>query len=147
MSRGPVFGERIKGIPYIVRPSAYALVRNEAGQLATARTGRGWFLPGGGIDANETPEQAAARETSEECGLIILPGRLVGNALEIVHVPRRRACVGKDSFFFEASVIGVSLQVEPDHELQWMEMARAIELLLDRSHQWAVLRLREAFPE
>ena len=145
MSGEPVFGQRIKGIPYIVRPSAYALVRNEAGRLATARTKRGLFLPGGGIDAGETPEQAATRETSEECGLIVLPGRFVGKALEIVHVPRRRACVGKDSFFFEASVIGRSIPIERDHFLEWVELDRALEMLLDRSHQWAVAQLRDGF--
>lgn len=32
-----------------------------------------WCLPGGGIDAAETPEQAALRELVEECGII---GRL-----------------------------------------------------------------------
>lgn len=128
-----------------MRPSAYALVRNEHGQLATARTKRGLFLPGGGVDAGETPEQAATRETSEECGLIILPGRFVGKALEIVHVPRRRACVGKDSFFFEANVIGLSSPIEQDHFLEWVDVDRALEILLDRSHQWAVSQLIEGF--
>lgn len=138
MPRVPVFGKRIKGIPFIKRPSAYALVRNAQGELATARTKRGWFLPGGGIDEGETPEEAAVRETAEECGLIIQPIRLVGKALEIVHVPKRRACVGKDSLFFEADLAGTTERTETDHELAWLTIDRARELLTDQSHCWAV---------
>jgi 8-oxo-dGTP diphosphatase len=135
---GPVFGKRIKGLPYIVRPSAYVVVKNHLGLLATARTKRGWFLPGGGIDAPETPEEAAIRETREECGLVIQPTRLIGKALEIVHVPRRRACVGKDSFFYQAVVVELTEKSEADHELEWIEFGRANDLLSDASHRWAI---------
>ncbi len=141
LTKAPVFGERIQGIPFIKRPSAYALVRNSQGELATARTKRGWFLPGGGIDAGETAETAVARETVEECGLIIQPTRLIGRAMEIVHVPKRRACVGKDSFFFEADLLGQTAGTEKDHELEWLDIRRAIEQLTDRSHRWAAARL------
>ena len=37
-----------------------------------------WFTVGGGIDAGETPEQAAARELFEETGLQVAPEDLVG---------------------------------------------------------------------
>ena len=52
-SDGPVFGRQVEGCPYIIRPSAYALVRREAGELAVARTAIGYFLPGGGLKAGE----------------------------------------------------------------------------------------------
>ena len=39
---------------------------------------RVWALPGGGIEASETPEKAAIRETEEETGYIIKIMRCVG---------------------------------------------------------------------
>ena len=83
----PVFGRQVEGCPYIVRPSAYALVRREADELAIARTAIGYFLPGGGLKAGETSEQAIEREAMEECGLVLRPRSLLGRAIQIVYSP------------------------------------------------------------
>lgn len=40
-----------------------------------------WFTVGGGIDAGETPEQAALRETHEEVGIVLDTADLVGPVL------------------------------------------------------------------
>lgn len=39
---------------------------------------RWWFTVGGGIDAGESPREAAARELAEETGLVVDPAALVG---------------------------------------------------------------------
>ncbi len=44
-------------------------LRNHAGQ---------WALPGGRMDADETPEEAALREMAEEVGLMLDPGSVLG---------------------------------------------------------------------
>lgn len=60
-----------------------AIVYDEAGRLLLIRRGQpphagSWSLPGGRIEAGETPRQAVVREAAEETGLIVVPDRLVG---------------------------------------------------------------------
>lgn len=52
---------------------ALVIVRNFDGRwLAVNETKhRGWWIPGGGVDAKETPAVAAHRETWEEAGIKI----------------------------------------------------------------------------
>ena len=55
----------------IIRDGALALIeRRRAGRLY-------YVFPGGGVDAGETPEEAAAREATEELGLTVAVGRAV----------------------------------------------------------------------
>ncbi len=142
-SDSPVFGTRLAGCPYIVRPSAYAVLHDERGRFAVVRAARGWFLPGGGIEANETAEQAVEREAREESGLVIRTRRIVGTATEIVHSPAGNAGVDKVSVFFDAVVTGAGPATEPDHELVWLSQADAVERLSHKSHRWAVMKCAE----
>lgn len=43
---------------------------------ADAGRGHGWVTPGGGVDADETLQEAAARELREEIGLVVSPDLL-----------------------------------------------------------------------
>jgi 8-oxo-dGTP diphosphatase len=70
----PTFGSRVEGCPYIVRPSAYAIVIRGANEVAVARTEAGCFLPGGGVEAGEDFKRAIEREAVEECGLVLTVG-------------------------------------------------------------------------
>jgi len=135
----PVFGTRIAGCQYRVRPSAYAVLRDTDGRIAVVRARRGWLLPGGGIDAGETAEQAVEREAREECGYVIALRGIVGNATEIVHSPAGHGGVDKVSVFFDAVVTGLVPATEPDHELVWLNAADAVTRLSHKSHRWAVM--------
>jgi 8-oxo-dGTP diphosphatase len=126
--------------PYVIRPSAYALVRNERNQVAVVRTSAGCFLPGGGIEDGESPEQAVEREAMEECGLVLKACRSMATAVEIVYSPGEQACFEKESTFVNAQMHTLTSGTEPDHELVWLTFAEAIEWLSHGSHRWAVQR-------
>jgi 8-oxo-dGTP diphosphatase len=137
----PIFGSRLEGFPYVIRPSAYVLVRNSSAEIALVRTAKGYFLPGGGIEAGETPAQAAAREAMEECGFVLSPCRYLTSAVDIVLSEDETVCFEKRSVFFEADLRETIQAQEPDHEVFWGKREQVMELLSHPSHRWAVGQL------
>jgi 8-oxo-dGTP diphosphatase len=66
-----------------VVPCVGAVVHDVAGRLLLVRRGRDphrgrWSLPGGRVEAGESPEQAVEREVLEETGLSVRAGAPVG---------------------------------------------------------------------
>lgn len=62
-----------------------------------------WVLPGGGIDPDETPEQAVIREMQEETGLNIAISRLIG-----IYTPINK--LAKTTYVFECIPVSGALQ-------------------------------------
>jgi 8-oxo-dGTP pyrophosphatase MutT (NUDIX family) len=58
------------------RRSARVILVDPDGRSLLFRSEDFWFTPGGGIEAGETTEQAAARELWEETGLRLAPDQL-----------------------------------------------------------------------
>lgn len=56
-----------------IRVAALAYVRDRRLLMVTARGRDVFFLPGGKIDAGESPEQAVVREVREEVGVELVP--------------------------------------------------------------------------
>ncbi len=135
----PVFGERSESVCYTLRPGAYVLLGDNHGQLALVRTPQGVFLPGGGIEADETPEQAATRETLEECGLVVRVGSWAAWAVQFCYSESENTHFEKRCTFVGAVVEGVApSKTEADHELLWVAPAAASELLTHESQRWAI---------
>ena len=54
------------------RPGAYGIVRRGGTVLlAWDEEDQRWYFPGGGIEAGESPEEALAREVTEETGFTL----------------------------------------------------------------------------
>jgi 8-oxo-dGTP diphosphatase len=134
------FGIREPGADYRLRPGGYVVLRNDAGEVAVVETAKGLFLPGGGQDGEETPEQAALCETLEECGLIVRLTERIGVADELVLGKEERAHFRKRCTFFDALVGGADLDVDAEHEVTWLDPKEAVSRLAHGSQRWAVER-------
>jgi 8-oxo-dGTP diphosphatase len=133
-----VFGSPFESDAWIVRPSAYGLIVDEHGRLAVVRTPEGLFLPGGGIEPGETPQQAVIREVLEECGLSVRIGEWGIRAVQFVYSVPEKAHFEKKCTFIDGTIDGQpSAPLEPDHELVWFEPGTAEEVLSHQSHRWA----------
>jgi ADP-ribose pyrophosphatase YjhB (NUDIX family) len=89
-----------------------ALVLDQAGRVLLVRHGYmgGWQLPGGGVDAGETPEAAIRRELHEEVGL-------EGGRLSWVgHYARRILWMGHVVALYR--IEGATLDFKPGLEVQ-----------------------------
>jgi 8-oxo-dGTP diphosphatase len=141
--KAPVFGAPTGVKACVIRKSAYGIVTDEHGRLAVVRTGQGMFLPGGGIEAGETPEEAIMREVIEECGLVIRLGVWTAHAIQFVYSESEQTHFEKRSTFIDGTVDEACLgRLEADHELVWISAASATEMLSHQSQCWAVKRWR-----
>jgi 8-oxo-dGTP diphosphatase len=92
-----------------------------------------WEVPGGAVDADESPYDAAVRELKEELGLSVPPGRL----LVVDWVPPRPGRTEGVMFVFDGGELSGTQTAEivlPPEELAgwaWCTMAEARERLSD----------------
>lgn len=137
----PEFGVRLANEVYRPRPASYAVCLrrvDSVDMIAAVKVPQGLFLPGGGADDGEAPEEALRREVLEECGRSITLLARLGVAVEYVHAPGE-GCFAKECTFFLVQLSDTRLcDPEADHELIWIPLPKAIAQLTHQSQAWAV---------
>ena len=138
----PAFGEQHAECDYQPRPGAYALLFDAAQRIAVICTPQGCYLPGGGSDLGESPEETLRREVREECGYAITGLRRLGEAVEFIFAKQEQRYFQKQGVFFFATP-GECLPHEPeaDHTLLWLAPRAAVKQLSHQSHAWVVRRV------
>ena len=139
------FGERIEGWTYEGwtyrdRPGAYAIIRADAAIMAVD-TPLGLYLPGGGLEPDETVEACLRREVLEETGYDVTVGAEIARAAQYRISLRKSAAFNKFCRFFLAEVVGDPVApIEPDHVTLWLDPQEAQERLREEASRWAVGR-------
>ena len=86
-----------------------------------------WEIPGGVVEADESPFDAACREVKEELGLVVSPGRL----LVVDWVPPRPDRTEGLMLVYDGGTLGA-------------EHAAAIRVPAEELHRWAFCSMDEA---
>lgn len=124
------------GKELILVPAVTIICRDEEGRILLARHhdyGQ-WALPGGTIDPDETPADAAVREMWEETGLLVEPVRVAGvygGPAFCVTYPNGDQIASVDTVF-DCRVIGGALVADGEEvsELHYFTPAEVAQLAL-----------------
>jgi 8-oxo-dGTP diphosphatase len=137
------FGARVEGVAYVDRPSAYAIISGDANTIALVHTRKGYFLPGGGVEAGEELESALRREIVEETGYESRIVEKLTTAAQYVYDREQGVYYRKVGHFFRAALTQkIAEPVEERHELTWRSPAESARTLAQEFQAWAV---RQAF--
>ena len=110
-----------------------------ASNIAIIQKGERYFLPGGGMESNETKEECLHRELLEELGWTIEIEQYIGNAARYFYAEKEDTYYLNDGFFYIANMVHKQTETsEEDHILKWMSPLLAIELLIHDHQKWAV---------
>ncbi len=121
------------------RPGAYAVVKNDTGQILTVIAKNRYHLPGGGIDAGEDPQQAVAREITEETGYQVEQLQNIGQANQFLDT-KDLGPINKLGMYFVGRISSVPpLTIsEADHEYKWINPEAFLSSTAHDFHKWAV---------
>jgi ADP-ribose pyrophosphatase YjhB (NUDIX family) len=126
------------------------IVRDDKGRILLIRNAdfNSWTPPGGSIEPDEPPEEAAIREMREETGLLVEPVRIIGvyGGPEYRFVYPNGDIASYVATVFECKV--VSGEMAPDYE-ESLDVRYFSEAELDSIHTLPADRivLRDAFNE
>ena len=135
-----VFGKAPPGIVCRDRPAAYAVIHNSAGHVAVVCAnvrGRDQFwLPGGGIHDDESPQQTIAREVNEELGRHVTLHRKIGAVFQFFYASDE-ACWYKMEAHFFAARFEEEADGDGEFALHWVDATRCKSDFFHECHVWA----------
>nr|WP_286182570.1 NUDIX domain-containing protein [Bacillus sp. ISL-55] len=129
------------GISYTLRPGVYGIIFNEQKNLiALIETDDGkYFLPGGGLEENESHEECLVREGIEEMGNLLEIGEWIGKAQRYFYSKKDSEYYLGEGHFYFAEIAGEAGEpVEDDHQLRWVETGAAVNILFHEHQTWAL---------
>ncbi|MEW8972164.1 MAG: NUDIX domain-containing protein [Mesobacillus sp.] len=116
------------------------ILKKEENLVALIDTGAGkYFLPGGGIEENESHEECLIREGKEEMGKLLELGEWIGKAQQYFYSKKDSAYYQVQGDFYFAKIVGDTEEpTEPDHYLRWLETGEAVSKIFHDHQRWAL---------
>ena len=131
------FGEHLPDKKYIDRPGAY-LIAAEHGKIAVIQTGKGLFLPGGGIECGESDAECIRREVLEETGFTAEVGAFLCSA-ESYTMHDILGAFHPIQFYYIGRIVNrIREPKEADHRLLWLLPEEVRDNLYPEMQNWAV---------
>ena len=132
------FGKIIAGVHYIKRPTVSALILSKDRRIVAVEFMGKYFLPGGGIEYNETPHEALHRELKEELGWKIKIVKEICRAEEYLYATLDKKHFNKQGIFYMADK---TERIAPseicEHQPLWLTFEEFKSKAAHESHVWA----------
>lgn len=125
---------------YTERRAAYVVVFNKEGRVAMVRGREKHFLPGGGSEPFEAPEETINREVREELARgvrLICP---LGEATQYFYSAADDRHYRMRALFFRGEFTEEPCTGEGEHEMEWLPVEEAERFCFHASHAWAISR-------
>lgn len=139
----PTFGHFDPKNHYVIRPSVYGiLLRPKDKIVVIKKSDGGLFLPGGGVEIDETSMQALHREIQEELGCEILNKEFFARANEYGYSVKDDTYYFFPSEFYRIEVDSEEFKPsDGEHSVCWVGKQEAAGRMVRMSHAWVFSRL------
>ncbi len=136
-----VFGIRKPERDVVQRTGVYGIVTDAQNRVLIVKNKLGYFLPGGGVQENETHEEALRREFLEETGYNIEIVRELETVAWYIDTPIEYFLqVFNTGIFYEVKLKErLSYEIEADHEIMFVEGERATDMYSD-AQAWMIYK-------
>ena len=139
-----IFGKPAENKDYQVRKGAYAVILNSSKNNVLTVYNKGYhFLPGGGIEGNESNITCIEREMIEETGYRAIIGSFIGTA-QFYFVSSKDEYLLSDGYFYLVE-LGEKIQepIEEDHRMEWVTIDDMERYFFYKHQIWAVQKAIE----
>lgn len=129
---------------YTKRPGAYGVIKNNDSLIAIIKNKTGYFLPGGGMENEELPDECLRRECLEEIGVEISDLNYFACGNYFFYSTISNVDMESIGYFFTCQIDKfLDMNSEDDHELVWLDIEEAIPLLYLDNQREAVRIFKE----